>query len=125
MDTSHLGRLELGRYWAVRAEAAPAGDHPDVADNIRVAGEAGPGLYNVLWVSQCGETHGHYAGVGGDGGVELEDGEVGGEPGVGRPGVLRVCGDPPYSPLLAPGLSRVKAEVLLTQENLEEKDGVL
>ena len=53
-------------------------------------------------------------GVGGDGGLELEDGEVGGEPGVGRPGVVRVRGDPPDSPLLAPGLSRVKAEVLLT-----------
>ena len=44
---------------------------------------------------------------------------------MGRPGVVRVRGDPPDSPLLAPSLSRVKAEVLLTQENLEEKDEVL
>ena len=115
----------MGRYWTVRAEAAPAGDHPDVAEDIRVAGEAGPGLYNVLWVTQCGETHGHDMGIGGDGGLELEDGEVGGEPGVGRPGVVRVRSDSPDSPLLAPGLSRVKAEVLLTKENLEEKDEVL
>ena len=64
-------------------------------------------------------------GVGGDGGLELEDGEVGGEPGVGRPGVVRVRGYPPDSSLLTPGLCRVKAEVLLTKENLEEKDEVL